>query len=94
MHTAGLTKQLLPEHTVLLVALAVSHRRLGEAAGGDLGGDVGAGERRAADAEALLNDVGEDVDVTSVDVDSLVVSGRKSWGTRPAWRIRRHGGVG
>lgn len=65
------TEQLLPEQTLVLLVLAVADCGLGEALEGDLGGNVGAREGRARDAQTLLNDVGEDVDVRSVHVDAL-----------------------
>lgn len=69
MASVSRTEDLLPHDAVGLVA--VPDRGLGEAPEGDLGRNVGATQRRTGDAEALLDDIGEDVDVGARDVDAL-----------------------
>jgi hypothetical protein len=66
----SLTEQLLPHLTVLLVSVADSGLR--ERVGGNFVGDVGSRKSRAAHAKLLLDHVGKDVNVRTLDIDTLL----------------------
>jgi hypothetical protein len=72
--TTGLTKELLPH--LPLILLSVPDGSLREPVLGNLIGNVGSRQGRTGNAKSLLNDIGENVNISSLDVDTLLVSTR------------------